>query len=58
MLTHNAAATHRADAQLLRAALLADLSAVVDILICRPSASALMASAIIRAVPLGASSLL
>ena len=33
VLTHNAAATHRADTQLLRAALLAHLRAVVDILI-------------------------
>ena len=57
MVAHDAAAAHGADADLLGVTLLADGGAVVDVMVCAV-VFLLMASASIRAVPLGASSLL
>ena len=57
VVAHDAAAAHGADADLLGVALLADGGAVIDVMVC---AVVLFVDGVssIRAVPLGASSLL
>lgn len=57
VVAHDAAAAHGADADLLGVALLADSGTVINIVVCAVVLF-VMASASIRAVPLGASSLL